>query len=154
MRELIAMASRSIHYLGVFEDHSARPPFLGRSKRIATIDQRIICHARDQGCTRPGCAVPGYECEVHHAPNWDPDGRTDADHLYFGCGPDHELVTDGHATTTVTEDGRLAWSGGGSPPRVNPLHRDDDLLSPPGSDDVGARDAGPDDRGPDTGPLP
>jgi hypothetical protein len=30
-------------------------------------DQRIICHARDVGCTRSNCFAPGYDCEVHHA---------------------------------------------------------------------------------------
>jgi hypothetical protein len=128
MRDLIRMAANSIHYLAIFEDHSARPLYLGRSKRIATIDQRIICHARDKGCTRPDCVEPGYHSEVHHVPDWDPDGRTDADHLFFGCGPDHKLVTDGHATTTVTEDGRLAWAVDGDPPEVNRIHHDDQLL--------------------------
>jgi hypothetical protein len=72
--------------------------------------------------------VAGYECEVHHAPDWEPDGRTDADALFFGCGPDHKLVTDGHATTTVGDDGRLAWSVGTDPPETNTIHHDDQLL--------------------------
>lgn len=127
MRDLIRMAAHAIHYLAVFDDHSDRPIYLARSKRIATTDQRIVCHARDQGCTRPGCTRPGYQCEVHHAPDWNHGGTTDADSLYFACGTDHTLVTRGHATTTVTDDGRLAWSVGGAPPRVNPLHRDADL---------------------------
>ena len=127
MRDLIRMAAHAIHYLAVFDDHSDRPIYLARSKRIATTDQRIVCHARDQGCTRPGCTRPGYQCEVHHAPDWRAGGTTDADSLYFACGPDHTLVTRGHATTTVTDDGRLAWSIGGAPPTVNPLHRDADL---------------------------
>lgn len=131
MRDLIRMAAHSVHYLAVFDGHSERPLYLGRSKRIATADQRIVCHARDRGCTRPGCAAPGYLCEVHHAPDWEDGGRTDADALFFACGTDHALVTRGHATTTVTDDGLLAWSVGGAPPEVNPLHRDDDLVDWP-----------------------
>ncbi|BBY27693.1 HNH endonuclease signature motif containing protein [Mycolicibacterium sediminis] len=127
MRDLIRLAANAVHYLAVFDDHSDRPIYLARSKRIATADQRIVCHARDQGCTRPGCTRPGYQCEVHHAPDWSAGGTTDADSLYFACGPDHTLVTRGHATTTVTDDGRLAWSIGGAPPTVNPLQRDADL---------------------------
>src|SRR6478672_11478708 len=84
--------------------------------------------ARDKGCTRPDCTVWGYYCEVHHTPDWDPNGATDADKLHFGCGPDHALVTEGHASTTVTADGRLAWSIGDDPPRVNGIHHDDRLL--------------------------
>ena len=131
MRDLIRMAANGIHYLSVFDGHSDRPLYLGRSTRVATLDQRIVCHARDRGCTRPGCTVPGYRCEVHHAPDWHPDGRSDADCLYFACGCDHTLVTRGHATTTVTDDGRLAWSVGDAPPEVNPLHRDADLYRRP-----------------------
>ncbi|MGH3967640.1 MAG: 13E12 repeat family protein, partial [Mycobacterium sp.] len=66
MQDLIAMAAKSIHYLAVFDDHTERPLYLGRQKRIATADQRLICYARDSGCTRPNCLESGYRCEVHH----------------------------------------------------------------------------------------
>jgi hypothetical protein len=135
MRDLIRMAGNGIHYLAVFDGHSERPIYLGRSTRVASADQRIVCHARDKGCTRPDCTVSGYDCEVHHTPDWYPDGATDADKLNFACPRDHKLVTDGHASTTVTEDGRLAWSVGGDPPRINRIHHDDELLD----DDVGHR---------------
>lgn len=128
MRELIRMAAKSIHYLAVFDDHSERPLYLGRSKRIATADQRIVCHARDKGCTRPGCTVWGYRCEVMHTPDWHPDGATDADKLHFGCGPDHKMVTNGHASTTITNHGRLAWTIGEHPPHINHLHHTNELL--------------------------
>ena len=68
MRDLIRMAADAIHYLAIFDDHSDRPIYLGRQKRIATADQRIICYSRDGGCTHPNCLAPGYHCEVHHAP--------------------------------------------------------------------------------------
>jgi hypothetical protein len=132
MRDLIRMASGSVHYLAVFEDHSARPLYLGRSKRLATPDHRIICHARDGGCTKPNCFVRGYDCEVHHARAWNAGGTTDADNLYFGCDGDHDAVTDGVYDTTVTENGRIAWSDGGGPPRVNDVHHPERLLEDPG----------------------
>jgi hypothetical protein len=128
MRDVIRMAANSIHYLAVFEDHSERPLYLGRSKRIATLDQRIICYARDGGCTRPDCLESGDRCEVHHVVDWADGGQTNADSLYFACPPDHTEVTLGHVTTTVTEGGRLAWSDGTGPPRVNRIHHRDELL--------------------------
>lgn len=131
MRDLINMASNSIHYLAVFEDHSNRPLYLGRSKRIATADQRIICYARDRGCTRPNCTVSGYDCEVHHAPRWHPNGRTDADSLYFACGADNAVAEEDDVRTTVTRDGRLAWSDGTGPPEVNRIHHPEELLDGP-----------------------
>ena len=138
MRDLIRMATDAIHYLAVFDDHSDRPLYLGRQKRAATADQRIICYARDGGCTRPNCTAPGYHCEAHHSPDWGMDGPTDADHLFFACGPDHKLATEGHYTTTITESGRLAWTNGTSPPQVNRIHHPEELLrsdsDPPNSE--------------------
>ncbi|MCI4676103.1 HNH endonuclease signature motif containing protein [Candidatus Mycolicibacterium alkanivorans] len=128
MRDLIRMASEAVHYLAVFEDHSERPLYLGRSKRLATADHRIICHTRDGGCTKPNCFVRGYDCEVHHARDWSAGGPTDADNLYFACGCDHAAASDGTYTTTVTEDGRIAWSDGAGPPRVNEVHHPKRLL--------------------------
>lgn len=128
MRDLIRLASNSIYYLCVFDDHSERPLYLGRSKRIATVDQRIVCHARDGGCTRPDCLEPGYHCEVHHAVEWANGGQTNADSLFFACAPDHTEATCGQVNTTVTDEGRLAWSDGTGPPRVNRIHRPDELL--------------------------
>jgi uncharacterized protein DUF222 len=128
MRDLIRMAGQgAIHYLAVFDGHTERPLYLGRQTRIATADQRIICYLRDGGCTRPGCLTAGYDCEVHHSPHWSPDGRTDADCLFFACPPDHKLITDGHYRTSIT-DGRLAWTNGTTPPEVNHAHHPEELL--------------------------
>ena len=109
-----------------------RPLYLGRSQRIATADQRIICHARDHGCTRPGCTVSGYRSEVHHAPGWLLDGASDADKMFFACGPDNAAEARGEYRTIVTDDGRLGWSDGTGPPEVNRLHHPEELL---GEDD-------------------
>jgi len=128
MRDVIRLAADSIHYLVVFDEHSERPLYLGRQTRIATADQRIICYARDGGCTRPGCTQPGYHSEVHHCPDWTPDGLTDADCLFFACGPDHKLITDGHYQTSITHTGRLAWTDGTTAPEINHAHHPEELL--------------------------
>ncbi|OBK32684.1 HNH nuclease [Mycobacterium sp. 1245111.1] len=128
MRDLIRLAANAIHYLAVFDNHIERPLYLGRQKRIATHDQRLICYARDRGCTRPHCLVPGYYCEVHHGDDWGRGGRTDADKLYFLCGHDHGVVSRGQARTVITEDGRLGWTDGCGPPEINHAHHPDELL--------------------------
>jgi hypothetical protein len=128
MRDVIRLASESIHYLAVFENHSARPLYLGRAKRLATADHRIICHARDHGCTKPNCFVPGYDCEIHHARDWSAGGPTNADNLYFGCPCDHAAATEGTYTTTVTADGHIAWSDSTGPPLLNDVHHPERLL--------------------------
>jgi Domain of unknown function (DUF222) len=128
MRDVIRMGADGIHYLAVFDDHSERPIYLGRQTRIATADQRIICYARDGGCTHPNCLAPGYHCEVHHSPDWSANGATDANTLFFACAPDHKLVTEGHRQTTVTDTGRLAWTDGSQPPEINHAHHPEELL--------------------------
>jgi hypothetical protein len=128
MRDLIAMAAKSIHYLAIFDDHTDRPLYLGRQKRVATADQRLICHARDRGCTRPNCVVPGYRREVHHAPDWARGGHTDADKLFFACGSDHAMASRGELHTQITKSGRLGWTDGSSPPKINHAHHPDELL--------------------------
>jgi hypothetical protein len=128
MRDVVRLASDGIHYLAVFDNHSERPIYLGRQTRIATADRRIICYARDGGCTRPGCLAPGYHSEVHHSPDSSPDGRTDADCLFFACPPDHKLVSEGHYQTAVTDTGRLAWTDGTQPPDINHAHHPEELL--------------------------
>jgi hypothetical protein len=127
MRDLIAMAAKTIHYLAVFDEHTERPLYLGRQKRIATADQRLICYARDRGCTRPNCLESGYRCEVHHARDWARGGRTDADSLFFLCGSDHAMASRGESDTVVV-DGRLGWTDGTGPPQINHAHHPDELL--------------------------
>jgi hypothetical protein len=128
MRDLIGMAANAIHYLAVFDEHTERPLYLGRQKRIASADQRLICYARDRGCTRPNCLESGYRCEVHHSDDWAYGGRTDADKLYFLCSPDHGMASRGESHTIVTESGRLGWTDGTGPPEINHAHHPDELL--------------------------
>ena len=105
MRELIRMARHPYHYLAVFDEHSSRPLYLGRTRRIASPDQRIVLYAKDRGCTHPGCDVPGYWCEVHHIDEWAAGGTTDADKLTFACAANHKLVEKGWKTRKL-RDGR------------------------------------------------
>jgi hypothetical protein len=128
MRDLIRMATEAIHYLAVFERHGDRPFYLARQKRIATTDQRMICYSRDGGCTRPNCTQPGYHSEVPHAVDWADGGHADADMLFFACGPDHKLLSEGRWRTEVMDTGRLAWTDGLTPPVVNHAHHPDELL--------------------------
>jgi len=108
MRDLIGMASHAFHYLAVFDEHSARPLYLGRSRRIATPDQRVVLYAKDRGCTHPGCDVPGYWSEVHHVDDWAAGGLTDADKLTFACQPNHKQAGNGWQTRKLP-DGRTEW---------------------------------------------
>ncbi len=108
MRDLIRMASHAYHYLAVFDQHSERPLYLGRTRRIASPDQRVVLYNKDRGCTAPGCDVPGYWSEVHHIDDWATGGKTDIDKLTFACAANHKLVGKGW-TTRKLPNGRTEW---------------------------------------------
>ena len=131
MSDVIRMAAHSYHYLAIFND-AGRPLYLGRSKRLASADQRIVLHAKDRGCSHPGCTVPGFFCEVHHVDEWANGGRIDIDDLTLACGPHHELLDKGWRTRKP-HDGRTEWI---PPPnldtgqaRTNDYHHPDRFLS-------------------------
>ncbi len=109
MRDVIRMASHAWHYLCVFDQHTKRPLYLGRSKRIASADQRIVLHNKDRGCTAPGCDMPGYLCEVHHVDEWFDGGLTNIDKLTFACRAHHRLIKPGGWKTRKLKDGSTEW---------------------------------------------
>ena len=43
-----------------YDQHTGRELHPGETKRIASAAQRIVLHAKDRGCTRPGCTALGY----------------------------------------------------------------------------------------------
>ncbi|MEZ0356824.1 HNH endonuclease signature motif containing protein [Mycobacterium sp. SA01] len=108
--DVIRMARHSYHYLTIFDGVTGQALWLGRTKRIASADQRIVLHAKDRGCTKPGCTVPGYATQVHHAAkDWKHGGATDIDELAFACPPDNQLVETGGWTTRKLPNGDTEW---------------------------------------------
>jgi hypothetical protein len=108
MRDLIRMASHAHHYLAVFDEHESRPLYLGRTRRIASADQRVVLYAKDRGCTAPGGDVPGYGTEVHHTDDWAHGGLTDIDKLALACKPDHKMIDKGWRTIKL-DNGNVEW---------------------------------------------
>jgi len=133
--DLIRMASHSIHYLALFDGAANRPLYFGRTKRVATPDQRLVLHATDRGCSYPGCGVPGYLTEVHHLAEWAQGGLTNIDNLSFACGPHHRLVKAEGWKTRKTALGQTEWI---PPPQLqhtrrgtNMFHHPESLLNKP-----------------------
>ncbi|MCX5043566.1 HNH endonuclease [Aldersonia sp. NBC_00410] len=121
IRDLIRMAAHAFHYLSIF-DVEGRVVHLARSKRIASPDQRIVLHARDIGCSFPGCDMPGYRSEAHHTHEWADGGATDTENLTFACPSHHKLVgpsADQWRTTT----GPRCITHWHPPPHVDPRQR-------------------------------
>ncbi|OZD06969.1 hypothetical protein CH275_07115 [Rhodococcus sp. 06-235-1A] len=149
IRDAIRMASHAHHYLTIFDDNG-RALYLGRSKRIASADQRIVLIARDRGCSFPSCTRPATWCQAHHLDDWTTGGPTDIDSLTFGCDMHHALVGTGPgkwATTKTTAGhrypGRTLWHPPtGMDPRrrglINHAHHPEEVLYPPEQhDDTG-----------------
>jgi hypothetical protein len=108
--DLIRMAAHAYHYLALFDRANGRALWLGRTKRIASADQRIILHAKYRGCTRPGCDAPGYHSVVHHAAkDWKNGGNTDINDLTLACPPDNELVETGGWETRQLPNSQTQW---------------------------------------------
>ena len=135
MREVIKQASQAHHYLVIYDKHTREPLYCGRAKRFATRGQRIVLHALDRGCTRPGCTAPGYWSQVHHVDGWAAaKGETDINKLTLACGPDNRLIEESGWTTRKRKDGRTEWI---PPPhldtgqsRVNDYHHPEKYLNP------------------------
>jgi hypothetical protein len=129
MSDVIRLGSHAHHYLAIFDKGKALA--LYHTKRLASPAQRIMLHAKDRGCTFPGCTVPGYLCEVHHNNPYATTPVTDVNDLTFGCGPNHKLADQGWTTRKNTR-GDTEWI---PPPhldrgqtRINTFHHPEKLL--------------------------
>ena len=116
--DLIRMNAPSDNYLAVFDGVTGKSLWLGRSKRLASADQRIMLLAKYRGCTAPGCTVNGYNSQVHHAAkDWKHGGATDIDDLTLACKCDNLLVENDGWTTHQLPNGQTQWT----PPPDVPL---------------------------------
>ncbi|MGO4443737.1 HNH endonuclease signature motif containing protein [Mycobacterium sp. 2YAF39] len=147
IKDVIRMAGHANHWLAVFDKSTGQALDLFRAKRVATPAQRIMLIARDGGCTKPGCTVPAYGSQVHHAAkDWADDGQTNVDELGLACGPDNRMVGPGGWTTAINADNDVEWIpppdldwghlplAGDGQTRINYYHRPELLLRPPDDD--------------------
>ncbi|WP_197494570.1 HNH endonuclease signature motif containing protein, partial [Gordonia sp. 852002-50816_SCH5313054-a] len=105
-------------YLAVFGEHTSIPLYLGRSKRIASLGQRLASFASAGGkmCSAPGCNQPASRVQMHHAAkDWADGGLTDIDQLVPACDVHNRRVgtKPGQFTTRMITEGpdtgRVAW---------------------------------------------
>ena len=136
MSDVIRLGSHAHHYLAIFDKGKALA--LYHTRRLASPAQRIMLHAKDRGCTFPGCSVPGYLCEVHHCNRYTTNPVTDINDLTFGCGPNHKLAEQGW-TTRKNSHGHTEWIPpphlDHGQPRVNTFHHPEKLLRDDDGDD-------------------
>ena len=139
------MAAQANHYLAVFDKATGSALELFRARRTASVAQRIMLIAREGGCSKPGCTVPAYGTQVHHAArDWADNGQTNVDELTLACPPDNRMVEPDGWTTRINDVNDVEWI---PPPhldtgqaRVNNYHRPERLYRPPDDEPVALSD--------------
>jgi hypothetical protein len=136
--DVLQLAARADtnHYLAVFDRATGSALDLFRARRTASVAQRLMLISRDGGCTKPGCTVPAYGSQVHHAAqDWILGGLTNVDDLALACGPDNRMVGPEGWTTRINENHDVEWI---PPPqldtgqtRTNDYHHPEKLHPPP-----------------------
>jgi hypothetical protein len=78
---------------------------VGRSRRVATANQRRALRAMYRTCGFPGCDVRYADCEIHHVIEWIKQrGPTNLDNLLPLCNRHHHLVHEGAWHLTLHQD--------------------------------------------------
>ncbi|HUE33402.1 MAG TPA: HNH endonuclease signature motif containing protein [Mycobacterium sp.] len=89
-------------------------------------------HAKDRGCSAPGCDVPGNLCECHHVDEYATCQTTGLDNVTFACGSHHRLIKPGRWTTRKRANGDAEWIPpphcDHGQPRINTVRHPEKLL--------------------------
>ncbi|QNE89433.1 HNH endonuclease [Corynebacterium incognita] len=102
------------------------PLALGRAKRSASFEQRLVLAAMELVCSCPDCDVPASECDAHHLQAFIDGGRTDIENLTLLCRRHHTDNNDRHdgagglghyARDALT--GKVGWHPPDGEPRFN-----------------------------------
>jgi hypothetical protein len=81
------------------------PLELGRTARLADLNQRRALAVRDRGCVIPGCGAPPQHCDAHHIQHWAGGGPTDLCNLCLLCASHHTAVHEGVWIIRMGADG-------------------------------------------------
>src|SRR3984885_9779166 len=136
MSDVIRLAGHAHHYLAIFD--KGKVLALYHTNPLASPAQRIVLHAKDRGCTFPGCPVPGYLCEAHHNDPYATNPVTDVNDMTLTCRPNHKLADQGW-TTRKNARGDTEWIPPAhldhGQPRTNTYWRPEKLLRDDGDDE-------------------
>ncbi|MEV0293801.1 DUF222 domain-containing protein [Nocardia sp. NPDC050710] len=121
--EALRLAEQSQPFLMVF-NHDGVPLHLGKTKRLASAEQRMALIAAVRGCSRPGCNAPASLCAIHHVTEWGKGGATDIGNETLACDRCHAMIHDGPGgwkTVVLGPEskypGRTGWI---APPHIDP----------------------------------
>ena len=130
--DVIRLAAQAGVVAIVFDTDGA-PLWLGRTRRLASRQQRLLLAALDRGCAYPGCDTPAMRGEVMHPHDWVNGGPTDIDTLALGCDYHHHRL---HGRQLERRGSRVwcippPWIDPEQTPRVNTVFHHPDIFTPP-----------------------
>lgn len=79
---------------------------VGRSSRLATVNQRRALEAMHSTCAIPDCTVPIGLCQPHHINYWNSGGPTDMNNLVPLCATHHRCVHEGGWKLSLDNESR------------------------------------------------
>ena len=85
-------------------DNDGVPLNVGRTRRLATPEQRRALRVMYRSCGFPGCQVRFEDCRIHHVTWWEHLGATNLDNLLPMCERHHHHVHEGGWTLTLKPD--------------------------------------------------
>ncbi len=94
--ELLRLGAAGTDLLLITDEDAVVPLAMGRAKRTATLEQRIVLLALELVCSHPGCDRPEIDCDAHHVMPWIRGGRTDIENLTLRCRRHHGNNNDAH----------------------------------------------------------
>ncbi|MGV0395385.1 HNH endonuclease [Corynebacterium uberis] len=93
----LLMVGLARYDVGVLHDHDTGTVLhAGRSRRTASLLQRLALFAEQLVCSHPGCTQPACQTDVHHIVPWLKQGRTDIENLTLLCRRHHTDNNDNH----------------------------------------------------------
>ena len=124
---LLDRISPDARIVGAIFGGDGKPLWLGRTQRLASVDQYLAVAVRDRGCVL--CRTPMHRCRLHHVDEFVADeGRTDIENLVALCSNCHRWLhknnrrtvrrVDSHGIVTWTTEARSSRSrdDAGGPP--------------------------------------
>lgn len=84
------------------DDANGNPMNVGRRRRTISTPLHRALHARDAGCTFPGCSHDQF-VDAHHIQHWCNGGETRLDNLILLCRRHHRLLHEGGYSVTMTK---------------------------------------------------
>ncbi len=115
--------------VGAIFGGNGQPLWLGRTRRLATLDQYVAVALRDRGCVL--CRAPMHRCRLHHVDEFLADeGPTDIENLVALCNGCHLWLhrSNRRVVRDVDAYGVVAWST--APRRSAPGTRRADAVEP------------------------